>query len=82
MICDACAVADENTLTGLYQTGCKACSARKLAQSIEYARARIQGKLIPEYIAALHAVYGEGWQAGHFEVKQWSKRIACAKAKV
>ena len=79
MTCQACTTAEKEPLTGLYVSGCKACSARALAQGIEHAKARMLGKMTPEYVASLRAVFGEEWEAGHREVKAWAKRIDAAR---
>jgi hypothetical protein len=78
MTCKACTAAEVNPMTGLYVAGCKPCTARELANSIEHAEARMLGKMTPRYMARLRAAFGDGWEAGHAEVKDWAKRItAC-----
>ena len=75
MACDACQVADTNPATGLYRAGCKDCSARELAQSIEHTEARMLGKMTPRYMARLREVSGDDWEALHRIVKEWAKRV-------
>ena len=76
MSCDACTAAETDPSTGLTQAGCRGCTARELANGIEHAEARMLGKMTPRYMAKLRAAYGDGWEAGHHEVKAWAKRIA------
>ena len=78
MSCDACTAAEAAPMTGLYQAGCRACTARQLANGIEHAEARMLGKMTPRYMARLRAAYGDAWEAGHAEVKAWARRmLAC-----
>lgn len=35
--------------------------------------------MMPSYVAALQAVFGEDWQAGHQRVKRWADRIEAAR---
>lgn len=76
MTCDACTTAESAPMTGLYRAGCRACAARQLANSIEHAEARMLGKMTPRYMARLRSVFGDGWEAGHREVKAWAMRIS------
>ena len=75
MSCDACTAAEADSMTGLTQDGCRGCTARELANSIEHAEARMLGKMTPRYMARLRAAYGEAWEAGHAEVKAWARRM-------
>lgn len=73
--CPACAEAQRNPLTGMYQAGCKECSARALASSPSHFLAAQAGKILPTYRDALRAVFGDEWKAGHARVKEWAGRL-------
>jgi hypothetical protein len=81
MTCESCKAAELDPLTGLYDADCKSCSARSLAHSPAWAEARMAGRITPWYESALRAVWGDDWEAGHFAVKAWVKRIYAARAK-
>lgn len=74
MTCPDCAVAEVNPRTGRTTEGCKQCSARELFNSIEYADARMRGRLTPAYMARLREVSGDDWESLHRIVKEWAKR--------
>ena len=75
MTCPACTIASSNPRTGEYRSNCEDCRARALAQSPQHADARDRRKLTTEYMEALRAVYGDGWEAGHQRVKAWAQRL-------
>lgn len=83
--CRACADAEANPLTGSYRSNCTECQARALAHSPAYHDAKASGRMLPEYVTALHSLIAEGADdeaptcaqrdALHARVKAWARRI-------
>lgn len=80
--CEACAAARVSYPSGLQFAGCIGCKARAVAESQAHSEAYTAQKYTPGYMAMLHAVFGDDWQAGHQAVREWSSVIAAQKAKV
>lgn len=73
--CDACTTAAANPTSGYFRSGCLSCSARALAQEPAHFDAQKAGKYTPNYMVRLNAVFGDDWQAGHKQVREWSRRL-------
>lgn len=56
-----------------YRAQCPGCKARSLAESPEFAESVRAQQLQPAYRHALRALFGDGWQAAHEEVKRWAE---------
>lgn len=65
MICTACT----NPTGGVYVAGCRACTVRRLARSAAFHQSNAAGRRTAEYKRLLTQSFGEGWEAGHAEVK-------------
>ena len=81
LICESCAAADADPLSGLYHAECGECKARMLAHGMPYLQSSAKGNFTETYRAQLHAAFGPGWEAGHRAVKRWARRIDEAMAK-
>ena len=69
--------------SGALRADCDACNVRALAQSPAHHQSRAEGRMTPEYRAALGHSFGEGlWKAGHERVKAWAECIAATNAGV
>lgn len=80
MTCPACTAAEANPLTGRYTADCDSCKARALANGRELFDSLIAKRQTPDYREALTKVFGEGNEdAGHEQVRQWSRKIKQAK---
>lgn len=62
-----------------FESGCQECDSRALASDPRFHASGLTGSLSVEYLAALRAVFGPHWQAGHERVKDWAKRIKQSK---
>ena len=76
MTCPACAEAERNPMTGLYQANCLECKVRAIAQSPEYHRSMQIGRLTAEYKRVLTLAIGGDVQEAHARVKAWHEREA------
>jgi hypothetical protein len=81
LICESCAAADADPLSGLYHADCGECKARMLAHGMPYVQSCAKGNFTEAYRTQLHAAFGPGWEAGHRAVKRWARRIDEANAK-
>jgi hypothetical protein len=81
LICESCAAAENDPLSGLYHAECGECKARMLAHGMPFTQSSVKGNFTEAYRAQLHAAFGPGWEAGHRAVKRWARRIDEAMAK-
>ena len=75
LICESCAAADADPLSGLYHADCGECKARMLANGLPFALSSIKGNFTEVYRAQLDSAFGAKWEAGHRAVKRWARRI-------
>lgn len=79
MTCPHCTAAQADPNYPIYQAGCRCCRVRSLAGSLHAFNSEREGRITPDYRAALTALLGEDWKASHTEVKQERARIAALK---
>ena len=77
--CPDCAAAELNPRSPLYRAGCIECQTRHLAHSPQHWVSRAARRMMPSYVAALKAVFGDDYMAGHLRVKRWADRIEAAR---
>ena len=76
MICESCTRAATNPRTGWFNADCPECAARALAGGPEHFESKRDKRITPAYRAALEAVFGDAWKAGHERVKAWAQRLS------
>ena len=75
MSCPDCHRAQTIKHWPIFQAQCRGCKVRALATGPEHFHAMQAKAITPSYRAALQAVFGEDWRAGHEEVKAEHQRI-------
>lgn len=81
MSCPACTRAAHHPRTGIFQSGCKPCAARALAQSPEFHEAAREGGDKAAYRAALVRLLPEmAVGEAHAMVKEWAERLRARRA--
>lgn len=63
--CEGCA----SLSGGIYIANCRACTVRMIARSLPRWESARLGRISDAYKASLVRAFGDGWQAGHAEVK-------------
>jgi len=81
LICDSCAAADADPLSGLYHADCGECKARMLAHGLPFTQSSAKGNFTESYRAQLDSAFGAKWESGHRAVKRWARRIDEAMVK-
>ena len=73
--CPDCTSAEQNPRWPLYRAGCIECQTRHLAHLPSHWTSRAAMRMMPSYVEALKAVFGDDYMAGHLRVKRWADRI-------
>ena len=79
-MCEYCESAKERADYPLYQAACKTCTIRAFAHGLPFWQSKKEGAMVPAYIQALKAAFGDGWMDGHMAVKVESDRIVKVRA--
>lgn len=79
MTCPNCSAARTDPNWPGFLAGCRGCDVRALASGPVFFGAMRAGEVTPAYRAALKALLGEDWKAGHEEVKAEHKRLQSLK---
>lgn len=83
MNCTECQAAESDAMSPQYRAGCMSCDARAIASSLRYSAAAVAGRLTPDYVEKLLAVFGTSVQAredGHQMAKAWARRLGNVEA--
>lgn len=75
MICHQCISAERDPQIGVFNSYCKECTARHLAQGLEFWNSQRAGRLTLEYRVALERSFGTEWELWHGRVKSWAKKL-------
>lgn len=75
MSCHDCTQAKTTKYWPIFQSECRGCKVRALASGPLHFTAMKAKTITPSYKAALRAVFGDDWRAGHDEVKAEHARI-------
>lgn len=75
MSCTACSIAMTKPRIDLFTVGCVSCKARALAATGAHEESAEAKKITPAYKAALEAMFGDDWQAGAAQTKEWAGRM-------
>lgn len=75
MNCPACAEAERNPFTGMFQANCQECSVRAVVMCPEYHYALRIGRLTNEYKTVLKRVIGGDLQEAHDRVKEMAAKL-------
>jgi hypothetical protein len=80
-MCLACDRATVQPFTVHFESGCKECGARSLAQSPAFFDSERSGTMTRPYRVGLGYVFGPDWQAGHAKVREWAVKLAAVDRK-
>lgn len=78
-MCEYCQRAATQPDYPLYQAACRTCTVRAFAHGLPYWQSKETGAMVPAYVQALKAAFGEDWIGAHNEVKAESARITEAR---
>ena len=76
--CTDCASAMLKAAWGGFRSSCLGCAARAIAHGMLYFEAAKRDAMTPTYKAALQSTFGDGWRAGHDQVKAWARKLEAA----
>ena len=77
--CTACLAAESAPRSADFTPGCNSCLARALAATGAHEESAHVGSMTTSYRAALVALFGDEWAAGHTLVKTWGARVRLIK---
>jgi hypothetical protein len=78
-MCDYCAKAQQVPDYPLYQAQCKTCTVRAMAHGLPFWQSKREGTLMPAYVNAMQAAFGDEWRTWHEKVKTEHARIGEAR---
>ena len=79
MNCQACAAAQTNKHSGMYQANCLGCQTRALTKSLGFAQSLRDGVISRDYRKSLHSIFKGDVEGGHARVKEEHKRLEALK---
>lgn len=80
MTCPYCIKAGDRADFPLYDAVCKTCTVRAFAHGFPFWQSKRDGAMVPAYVQALKAAFGDGWMVAHAAVKAESDRIEKERA--
>lgn len=75
MTCEACAIAEQNPISGLYQADCMGCKVRAVASSPQWAEAEAMQQITPMYRTLMARTFEGDWPAAHERIKEWKRKL-------